>query len=165
MAVSRLVRAELARHDWGRLRCGCGQSGAHLPGTFETILEAAEPREALGARLDNHLEISGNLFEVAVPAVEVILAALAGPLPDFARVEFLDMLAVLVSGDSYAGQPADLGEHCRLKARNGLWTILQVGYEHEAETARDILWVVDPDQPRSGYHAMGLGKRIKRKRR
>ncbi|OXM74146.1 MULTISPECIES: hypothetical protein [Amycolatopsis] len=165
MTVSRLVRAELARHDWGRLRCGCGESGAHLPGTFETILEAAEPREALGARLDNHLEISGNLFEVAVPAVEVILAALAGPLSDFARVELLDMLAVLVSGDSYAGQPADLGAQCRLKARNGLWTILQVGYEHEAETVADILWAVDPDQPRSSHHTMALGKRIKRKRR
>ncbi|GHE97371.1 hypothetical protein GCM10017786_32590 [Amycolatopsis deserti] len=97
--------------------------------------------------------------------MEVILAALAVPLSGFARVELLDALAVLVSGDSSAGEPADLGEQCRLKARNGLWTILQVGYEHEVETVADILWAVDPDQPRGSYHTMGLGKRVKRKRR
>lgn len=25
---------ELVRHDWAGLRCGCGESGAHLPETL-----------------------------------------------------------------------------------------------------------------------------------
>lgn len=33
-------RLELARHDWAALRCGCGESAAHLPHAVPVILAA-----------------------------------------------------------------------------------------------------------------------------
>ncbi|MET9951875.1 hypothetical protein ABZ135_10050 [Streptomyces sp. NPDC006339] len=82
MAIGELVRAELARHDWASLRCGCGDDAEHLPLMFETILEARTPRDMIGYTLEDHVELNGTLFPCSPPAVAVILAALAsGPSP------------------------------------------------------------------------------------
>ncbi|ADI08816.1 hypothetical protein SBI_05696 [Streptomyces bingchenggensis BCW-1] len=57
MSVGELVRAELARHEWAALRCGCGESAEHVPLMFEAILTAGTPQDMIEYTLDNHLEI------------------------------------------------------------------------------------------------------------
>lgn len=80
MDVGELVRVELGRHDWASLRCGCGDSAEHVPLLFEAIITAESPRDMIGYTLDRHVEVNTVLFECTVPAVSVILAALAGEL-------------------------------------------------------------------------------------
>jgi len=157
VAVSGLVRAELARHDWSQLRCGCGGTASHVPEIFEKILAADSASDAVGYSLDGHLEIETNLFEAAVPAVGVILAALAGPISDFSRGQLMAVLWYLVSGDSHHSEVAlgrsRLGDECRLKAREGIWVVLHYAVNRRDETALDVLGLIDLDESRSGYFA------------
>jgi hypothetical protein len=172
--VSDLVRLELDRHDWAGLRCGCGDSADHVPLQFEAILTAETPRQMVGYTLDDHLEVSGNLFECAVPAVGVILAALAGHPSTLARSVLLDSLSRLVTGDPHYSEAAlgagDLGEQCRDQARDGFWIIMQAGFTgsaDDADMAADICEAVDTDERRAGFYHARLRERVayKTKRR
>jgi hypothetical protein len=49
--VSELVRAELGRHDWHGLRCGCGGSAEHVPMMFGAVIEAKAPGDMVGYTL------------------------------------------------------------------------------------------------------------------
>jgi hypothetical protein len=168
--VSELVRLELERHDWAALRCGCGGTAEHVPVMFATILEADTPGDMIGYTLDNHLEIQTNLFECAVPAVGVILAALAGEHSPLARSHFMMVLWWLVIGDPHHSEAArgavDLDDRCRAKAREGLWIILRTGLEgsaDDAETAADICEAIDPDEPRLAFYRARLSERAENK--
>lgn len=137
---------------------------------FEAILTAGTPQDMIGYTLDNHLEIGTNLFEAAVPAVGVILAALAGDPSPLARDHLLDTLCHLVSGDSHATEQARgrtrLGDECRLKAREGYWLIARIGLAgsaDDAETAADICECIDLDDERSRYYQALLRKRMSAK--
>ncbi|MGW3570818.1 hypothetical protein ACWDSL_44295 [Streptomyces sp. NPDC000941] len=170
MSIGAPVRAELARHDWAALRCGCGESAEHVPLMFEAILTAGTPQDMLGYTLDNHLELGTNLFEAAVPAVGVILAALAGEPSSLARRHLLDTLCHLVSGDSHATEQAlgrtRLGDECRARAREGYWLIARIGLTgsaDDAETAADICELIDLDDERSGYYQDLLRERVSAK--
>lgn len=174
MGVSDLVRAELDRHRWDALRCGCGESAEHVPMMFEVIIEAETARDMIGYTLDDHLELGTNLFEASVPAVSVILAALAGKLPLMARSHLLITLWRMVSGESHSTEAAlgrtHLGDECRARCREGLWVVGQVGLTEgadEAETAADIFELVDIDEARSVFYQLLLRRRTtaKTKRR
>lgn len=176
VGVSDLVRAELDRHRWDALRCGCGESAEHVPMMFEVIIEAETGRDMIGYTLDDHLELDTNLFEASVPAVSVILAALAGELSPTARTHFLITLVRMVSGESYATEAEfgrlHLGDECRAKCREGLWVVGQVGLTggaDEAEMAADIFEFVDIDEARSLFYHSLLRRRMpattKRRRR
>ncbi|GAB2702004.1 hypothetical protein GCM10010442_20160 [Kitasatospora kifunensis] len=157
--VSALVRAELSRHDWGRLRCGCGKTAEHIPLTFETVLQAETPTDMLGHTLDNHIEHQTNLFEVSVPAVQVVLAALAGEVPSLARVHLMDMLWYMAGGDAHWTEVGHgrghLGNECRARIREGLWVVAHVGMTgtaDEAESAADIVEWSEIHEVRSSFY-------------
>ncbi|MFG2899826.1 hypothetical protein ACGFZH_22440 [Streptomyces zaomyceticus] len=140
--MSELVRAELRRTDWASLTCGCGDSAEHVPLLFETILTAETPRDMIGYTLDDHVEGDTIIFECTPPAVGVIMAALAGELSDFARVELLQTLTFVAAGsDEFGLEPDDLGDRCRDHAQAGFWVLLQIGLTgsvYEAEAVADI---------------------------
>ncbi|MFD3437672.1 hypothetical protein ACFWU3_09240 [Streptomyces sp. NPDC058685] len=165
----RASRFELERHDWAALRCGCRESGAHLPETFSRLLEARTIEETVGHRLDGHLEEQSMLFQVAPHAVPVILAALQEEdLPAFVRSHFLTVLWRLVTGESHrseaeAGSP-DLEEECCAGAREGIWLLYHEAVSGDVETALDILEFVDPDEARFEAFRSALQDRLKKKR-
>lgn len=163
LQVTRLVRAEIARHDWSRLRCGCQESGEHLPELLERLLSAEDLADLRGSSLEGHLELNTNLFEIAVPAVGVLLAGLAGPLSIPAREQALATLWYLVGGESHRSEAergrTRLGDECRLKAREGLWVILHHALNGRDETASEILGLIDLDEERAGYFAAAVSRR------
>ncbi|MEV0492322.1 hypothetical protein [Streptomyces atratus] len=172
MRVSDLVRAELDRHHWDGLRCGCGESAEHVPMMFDAIIEAETARDMIGYTLDDHLELGTNLFEASVPAVSVILAALAGELSPMARGHFLITLSRMVSGESYSTEAAlgrtHLGDECRARCREGLWVVGQAGLTggaDEAGMAADIFELVDIDEARSAFYQLLLRRRATAKTR
>ncbi|TXS55517.1 hypothetical protein EAO77_04495 [Streptomyces sp. t39] len=160
-------RLELGRHDWAALRCGCGGSGAHLPGTFERLLTAGSQEETVGHGLAGHLEEQSMLFEVAPHAVPVVLAALAGDLLPQVRGHLLGMLEFLVAGESHisevrAGRP-DLDEACLEAVREGIWQLYAEAVSGDTEAALDVLEIADPDEGRFAYYRAQLaGRRRKR---
>ncbi|MGW5659344.1 hypothetical protein ACWEWG_04455 [Streptomyces sp. NPDC003758] len=168
MPVSRLVRAELGRFDWGKLRCGCGGTAEHIPEIFERLVEAESAEETFGAELEGHLEVQGELFEVAVPAVSVILAALADTLCDTSRNYLLAMLGSVVLGEAHPSEAArgrtHLDRECQLRAREGLPLIFREALTGDSEIAVEILEVVDIDDERVDYYRR-LAQNRKRKGR
>lgn len=157
---------ELERHDWSQFRCGCGETAAHVPETFRRLLEAKTPQDAVGYRLDGHLEIQSMLFEAAVPAVPVILAALTEELAQFARSHFLVTLLFLVSGESHSSEVElgreELDEECYEKAREGLWVLYREAVSGDTENALDILEVIEEDETRLSRFRLALKGRIKK---
>lgn len=101
---------------------------------FGRLFGAEDVSELHGYSLDGHLKSSTNLFGVAVPAVGVLLAGLAGPVSGFARKQAIATLWYLVVGESHHSEVelgrTRLGDECRLRAREGVWVIL-----HYASTA------------------------------
>ncbi|MFI1510692.1 hypothetical protein [Streptomyces sp. NPDC020597] len=139
---------------------------------FEVIIEAETARDMIGYTLDDHLELGTNLFEASVPAVSVIVAALAGELSPTARGHLLITLCRMVSGESHSTEAAfgrmRLGDECRARCREGLWVVGQVGLTggaDEAEMAADIFELVDIDEARSVFYQSLLRRRVKAKTR
>lgn len=170
VGLSDLVRAELDRHDWAALQCGCGDFAEHIPLMFEAIIEARTARDMIGYTLDDHVELGTNLFEASPPAVSVILAALAGELSPMARSHLLLALCRMVSGESYVTEGAagrtHLGDECRARCREGLWVVGQVGLTGSADEAEDaalIFELVDLDEARSRFYQSALLDRMKAK--
>ncbi|WP_436535565.1 hypothetical protein [Actinoplanes sp. HUAS TT8] len=124
---------------------------------FTTLIQAANPEDVREIDFSGHLESNGGLFEVAVPSVSVILAALAADVTDFAEVELIWLLESLVSSDSHyseelLGRPS-LGEDCRALAREGVWVILRYVFGRNREEAGNILSIIELDGPRRDYYS------------
>lgn len=141
---------ELARHEWAALACGCGRTAAHIPATFKAIM--AFEGETGGPSLTDHIEFETNLFEAAVPAVSVMLAALSGPIPAYAREEFLDSLWYLSTGESDSSEDergrTRLAEACRERMREGIWILYREVFSKHGGTALEILEMIDGDRQR-----------------
>jgi hypothetical protein len=170
VSISKLVSAELQRHDWRALRCGCGDSAEHVPLMFKAIIDAETPRDMIGYTFDDHLELNSNLFEVSVPAVSVILAGLAGGLSSLARGHFLITLWRMVGGESHDTEEIQgrirLGDECRARTREGLWLIVQLGLAgsaDDADMAADICELIDLDDERSSFYQTLLRERVSAK--
>jgi hypothetical protein len=151
-----LALAEIERHPWHTLRCGCGEPAGHVAQMLRTIVQATDPEDHFGAVLSGHLEVDGNLFEVAVPAVSVILAALAGELEPAARNQLVGALCVVVAGEPHHTEVAagrtHLREECRYHARHGIWTILHHGFGKNRDDVVDIIEMLELDDARRDYY-------------
>ncbi|WP_157852433.1 hypothetical protein [Kitasatospora sp. NRRL B-11411] len=95
LEIGAAVRAELGRTDWSGTACRCGGTAGHLVPLFEALLEVEEPGRLRMTPLVPHLVDRDGPAACAVPAVRVMLAALAGEVPGMARTVFLDALADL----------------------------------------------------------------------
>ncbi|MEV6995001.1 hypothetical protein AB0N87_38550 [Streptomyces sp. NPDC093228] len=173
MAVSALVRAELARHDWKSLACMCGDSAEHVPLLFETVITAETPRDMIGYTLDGHVEGDTNIMECTAPAVGVIMAALAGELSSSARGVLLQTLLHIAAGAGDGGAwPSGwaLGDECRATAIEGFWLLVGIGLTgsaDDADTVADICEYLDPGGEKSIHYQALLRERarLKTKRR
>ncbi|MFE0464014.1 hypothetical protein ACFW1A_32645 [Kitasatospora sp. NPDC058965] len=160
MDVSALVRAELARHHWAALPCGCGESADHLRELFESELGPDAAGLRISHAFEGHIERNGRLFPCSPPSVAVLIAALAAGVPDGARSDILDTFWYLSSAEF----PADLLEQCLTLFREGLWTLLQAGLTGtagDAETVADICEQLDPDRERAAYYRHLLQDRVR----
>ncbi|WP_329369777.1 hypothetical protein [Streptomyces sp. NBC_01483] len=134
---------------------------------FQRLAEAEIPEETFGADLEGHLEVQGELFEVAVPSVSVILAALADPLCDTSRNYLMSVLWRVVLGESHPSEVTrgrtHLAQECHLRAREGLPLIFREALTGDSETAIEILESVDLDDKRVDYYRR-LAQNRKRKK-
>ncbi|MFD8723909.1 hypothetical protein ACFV2H_39645 [Streptomyces sp. NPDC059629] len=155
---------ELERYDWSQLRCGCGDGAGHLSVTFRKLLEAKTPQDAVGYRLDGHVEVQSMLFEAAVPAVSVILAALTEELAPFVRSHFLVTLLFAVSGEPHSSEVAagreSLDGECCDKAREGLWVLYHEAMSGDTENALDVLEIIEEDETRFSRFRAALADRL-----
>lgn len=148
----RAARIEIERHDWTSYRAP-EWSGPSVPEIFTRLLDGGAQAEAAGYSLYGRLETQSMLYEIALPATGVILAALAGGrLESWAEDEVLTVLHTIVYGEPHRTENelgnSDLVEHCVAKARDGIWTLYGILRGTNAEFVLDILDAVDEDKER-----------------
>ncbi|WP_405585474.1 hypothetical protein [Streptomyces sp. NBC_01190] len=158
------VSIELKRRDWGGYRCGCGDTADHLVETFKRLLYAEVPEDVVDYGLDGHVEIQSMLFEVALPATSLIMAALMEDLPAFVRAHFLVTLLRIVSGESHSSEVeagnGDLQEECIDSAREGLWLLYREAMSGDTQNAIDILEFIDFDEDRLDFYKSEVRSRM-----
>ncbi|GIF24524.1 hypothetical protein BJ973_008002 [Actinoplanes tereljensis] len=153
MAVSfRAARTELGRLDWRSYRAP-EAGGPSVPEVFARLLDGGRQSDAAGYSLYGRLETQSMLYEIALPATGVILAALAGGrLEDWVEDEFLTILHTIVYSEPHRTEYElgndDLAERCVAKARDGVWTLYGILRGSNAEFVLDILEAVDDDKDR-----------------
>ncbi|MEV4561398.1 hypothetical protein AB0K51_31045 [Kitasatospora sp. NPDC049285] len=86
------LELEIKAKDWSQLRCGCGQSGAHLADDLLRLAQQVDD-DPHGARpFVGHAFSDVVLFEPAPAIVPIALAALAELRSPTVRGRFLDLL-------------------------------------------------------------------------
>lgn len=113
------VVAEIARHDWERIECGCGRSAGHL---VDAVRDAAEGHPAAFHALEGHAFFAQHLKPPA-PAVCAVLMAVwsAGPPRRSTREALLwTLLALLCTVDDGGTHEAGLHGQCAAFIRTGV---------------------------------------------
>ena len=142
------IAEHLSRNvEWSTLRDITGTTD-NTGKALRNLLSAPTADAARQAywQLENHIVAQGTVFEAAVPATMVLMAALAGELPIHVRIAVLDLLYQILSGTADATEVAagngSTVDRCRNHAREGLWGLVHEsinGPEETREAARDVL--------------------------
>ncbi|MFE1768191.1 hypothetical protein ACFW81_28735 [Streptomyces angustmyceticus] len=123
----KLVEIEIDRHDWAQLRCACGQPASHVAADLLKMARADGESEIDAEVLEGHAWTSAALFEPALPAVSVALAALADDVSSVSRRIFSELLLLLLAGEGQATYLAhegrDLIAECTVAAKSGIWLL------------------------------------------
>ncbi len=149
-----LAELELRRWDWSMFRQASGNAG-HVPDAIRALLRSSSAEEADGPywKLENHIVRQGKLFEAALPAVPVLVAALVwAERPSWVRAALLDLLFQLVNGTAHETERVlsdiDLAGSCRAAAREGLWVFYRELIDGEQDAAKDLLVEIETDRAR-----------------
>lgn len=113
------VLAEIARHDWERIACGCGRSAGHL---VDAVRDAAEGHPAAFHALEGHVFFAQHLKPPAPAVCAVLMAVWSARPPRRATREALlwTLLALLCTVDDGGTHEAGLHGQCAAFIRTGV---------------------------------------------
>lgn len=145
------ARLEVGRVDWTSYRAP-KHGGPGIPEIFLKLFEAGSADEAAGYSLEQRFEVQAMVYEVALPAVDVIVAAYADSPPLWLEMELLDVLHNIVLGEPHRSE-VEAGNHllieqCVDRARRGMWVLYSRLSKHNYEFLLDILAELDDDRSR-----------------
>jgi hypothetical protein len=108
--------------DWNRYRISTGRAsdfGDRLLG----LLHASTPDESRVAwqGIENFVFAQDTIFSAAEPTIDVILAALVNDRPSHVKITLIDLLFLILNGDS--NEEPDLHRRCRASASRGIWLL------------------------------------------
>ena len=154
MQRTSLAELEIRRHDWGRLRCGCGD-GKHMAESLRSLITATSVEEAGKVDFSHHTEIGGLLFEVAVPAASVMMAALADGVSEIAESAILNRIWRIADAEPHFTEAAlgreDLRASVQSAIREGIWSLYRALAGPSWRRAEDIIGMVDIQNARFDY--------------
>lgn len=133
------------RIDWSSFRCRTGP-GSGVDDALNRLLGAADGAAARDAwwGLENVVFAQDDVFSVAEPVVDVLLAALSTQRPAHVKSLLLDLLFHVLHGSSV--DDPSLPERCRSRAKLGTWLLVAEAASREGparETVVEILEMVD----------------------
>jgi hypothetical protein len=125
-AVNLLTRALIAAVDWAALRTNSG-SGVGLPQAFEDLSTATSKDAAEDAywRIDNEAIVQGELYEAAVPTLEVLLSIASTIPPGPTRRSVAELIQQIAFGQPHSSE-VELGNTgiattCNSLASGAVW--------------------------------------------
>jgi hypothetical protein len=152
-----IAECEIDRHPWQQLRSIRGVA-TDVPLALKRLLAADSSNEADAAywQLENVVVVQGQLYESAAAVVSVVLAALLEPRPSYVEISLIELLFQIVAGEADSSERAhgnaDLGDHCRRLAREGLWTLYHKMWSGHREGAQEILERIETDPDRLAWY-------------
>lgn len=148
---AKAARLEVQRHDWSAYRAPIS-GGMAIPDIFLKLMDTEIADEAVGASLEYRLEVQSMVYEVALPALDVILAAYAENPPVWVESEFLNALHNIILGEPHRSELElgnfDLVDRCIQRARDGIWVLYSRLSRFNADFLIDILDAIDTDRER-----------------
>lgn len=97
-------------------------------------------------KLENRIVAQGTVYDVAVPAIRVLVAAFLNDLAMPVRISILELLYQILSGaTSELETKRDLVDECRILAAEGLWLIVREFVSGPRGAAGDVLACLDTD--------------------
>ncbi|MFE7076366.1 hypothetical protein ACFU96_40385 [Streptomyces sp. NPDC057620] len=149
--VGQAVLAEISRHGWGKMMCGCGISAEHVPVDFVAALSGVPPERVGEGWADNHVYIQSNLMMPAVATASTMAAALTDPLiPLMWRRSLIQVLSALCSGEQ-----DDAAQACREAARGCTWSLYEeIGSGRTVDAAAyafELLTAFPEEKERLGF--------------
>jgi hypothetical protein len=111
--------------NWAALRTDSG-SGAGLPQALNELLTATSQELAQDAywRIDNEAIVQGELYEAAVPTLEVLLSAVSTVPPGAVRRSVAELIQQIVFGQPHSSEAehdTGIASTCRTLASGALW--------------------------------------------
>lgn len=155
-----LMHAEIERHDWAGIECGCAKTAEHLS---ELLQSVAAGRRGMVEALDNHAFIQSNLMEPAPAVAAVAMAMLADGLPDGSIGEAVWILWCIAEseGDTDSDESTPFSESIA-QVRQGIWALyrelVRTQDERIKERVLDILRVVEPNTERLRFYEELCGR-------
>jgi len=154
MNTNILVEAELARHDWSKIRIADGLA-TEIPSALRELLAAQTREECELAywKLENYVVVQGQLFEAALFVVPVLMAALVTlERPVLVRHKLIELLFQIVNGypdrEEEARGLGDLDARCKDAARQGLWVLYREFLGENRKQVRYVIELLDEDKSR-----------------
>lgn len=145
------ARLEIGRIDWSAYRAPAS-GGPGIRDLLLGLLDAGDESEAVGCSLEYRFEVQSMVFEVALPAVGVILAAYAEDLPLWVEMELLNVLHNIITGEPHRSElelgNVDLVDKCIERARDGIWVMYSRLSKWNSDFLLDVLELVDSDRER-----------------
>lgn len=134
--------------DWSRYRISAG-SAAQFGDTLLRLIRSGTPDESREAwkGIENSVFAQDTIFSAAEPTIDVIMAALAGNRPRHVKITLLDLMFLLLNGDS--NEDHDLRERCHSRALRGIWLLAReaVGTEEPIHDAVfEVMDLIDSAQ-------------------
>ncbi|MEU5806306.1 MULTISPECIES: hypothetical protein [unclassified Streptomyces] len=104
--VPDLVAAEITRHDWESIVCGCGRSAGHL---VDQLWDAAEGHPSAYRALEGHAFQAGQLRPPAPAVCGVLMAVWSAGPPRLATREALLWTLLALASTEDDGSPYEAG--------------------------------------------------------
>ncbi|MFI1177012.1 hypothetical protein [Streptomyces melanogenes] len=149
-----IARAEIRRHDWAAIRCGCGLPASHLlDGLLEDVLTCTPA--ALHA-IDGHA-FEGSFLRDPAPAVaSVTLGMLADGLTPRQAEHVLWLVVQLAAGEGGDEAPDSSSLYARTfrVLRGGLTLIYREFLNNPwgRQEARDLLDILEAEQGKPAFY-------------
>jgi len=125
-AMNIVTRTLVASVDWAALRTDSG-SGTGLVRAFEDLSTAASEESSRNAywRIDNEVIVQGELYEAAVPALEVLLSMAPTAPPGPVRRSLAELVQQITFGQPRGSEielgNTDLATRCLALASEATW--------------------------------------------
>lgn len=143
-----LGEAMIQSVNWSDFRVASGDA-VRFGETLAQLLatrDSAETRSAWN-KIENVVFSQDDIFSAAEPTIDVLLAALVDERSRHAKVAIIDLLFLLLHGDSL--EDPGLRERCHERALKGLWLLAREASIESAtmrDSILDIIELIDPGQ-------------------
>nr|WP_078908228.1 transposase [Streptomyces vietnamensis] len=148
-----IARAEIRRHDWAAIRCGCGLPAPHLlNGLMEDVLTGAPA--ALHA-MDGHAFEASFLKDPAPAVASVALGMLADGLAPKQAEHVLWLMLQLAAGEGGDEDPESSSLYaCTFRVLRGGLTLIYREFLNNPwgrQEARELLEILEAEQGKQAF--------------